>query len=262
MHFDTKNTDPKAIRTGANSLEKRNLDDLTSFAGNLFQLSNGIALDENTTVKYINLVVPFGKKVIIFNQQLSVRGIGRIVRTITVRDSGIDIDAAKALIYGRNLEVSFDWLGEGLDADNTKKLVLPDGSNRIDGVFVNEDGGADDGENIAAVLAAIVGVEGANPIQSSTGSLVEFFELPFVTIGEPAVIGSGDRMGTIYTIKLELFAIAGGVPATINEVSGILRSVFAVFDDETFIEDPENLGTYIYNPAGDRARTIKSGLYR
>ena len=262
MHFNTKNTSAKAERTNANANEKRNLDDLTSFAGNLFQLSNGVALDENTTVKYINLIVPFGKKAIIFNQQLSIRGIGRVVRTITVRDTGVDIDAAKALIYGRNLEVSFDWLGEGLDADNTKKLVLPNGSDRLDGVFINEDAAAGDGVNIAAVLAAVVGVEGANPIQSTTGSLIEFFELPFVTIGEPAVIGSGDRMGTIYTIKLELFSVAGGVPATINEVSGILRSVFAVFDDETFIEDPENVGQYIYNPKGDRAQTLKAGIYR
>ena len=208
--------------------------------------------------------MPLDKMIIIYEQQFSILGVGRIIRNVHIRNTGIDLTLAKKKNYTRNLCCSFDWLDEGIQPDNPDKLMSGGGAEIIDGVFVFEQISNNDGVDIASPLVIEIGEEGASPILTASEDFVIDIKSPFIIGGEPRLVGTdpNDKMGTLLSIRFELQAIGGGAPTIDNEAKGIYNAATGVYDSDLFIEDPENLGTYIYNPDGRRTAIRKAGKYR
>lgn len=264
MKGTTKTTQQKAGYTSAYAEETNGLEILTDFEGNLTTSPVNVILTQAAPIFEFHIFMPLGKRIIIFEQDFIIKGVGRIIRKVKIRNTGIDLTLPKQKIYTRNVCCAFDWLDEGIQPDNPEKLISAGGAEIIDGVFAFVQISNDDGAAIASEQIVEIGEEGASPILAESSEFVLDIKAPFIIGGEPRLVGTApdDKQGTLLSIRFELQTIGGGAPIAQNEAAGLFNAATGVYDSNMFIEDPENAGQYIYNPESRRVIIRKSGNYR
>ena len=214
---NTKSTTQKATFTGAYSEETSSLEFLSDFEGNIFTSPVNVVLTNLAPEFELNIFMPLGKRIIIFEQDFTLKGIGRITRTVKIRNTGVDLTAAKNKLYSRNVCCTFPWLDEAIDPENPEKLVGADGAEVLDGVFSYNGLTTNDGANITSVQVVEIGEEGASPNQDETDQFTLDIKAPFIIGGEPRVVvgtNPDSKMGTVLSIKFKLEKLGGGAPGS------------------------------------------------